>query len=136
MTKTADYVIWSIEHQAWWPASRMGYVETLALAGRFSHAEAAAIVERANYPPGTCHECMIPLEAFGRTERTVMTPADAEYLRAIMATISFDERNGLIQAYWRDADRADRTPIDVLYLHLGILSGMVDYLLGHPARTE
>lgn len=71
------YVIWSIEHQAWWPASRMGYVEILALAGRFSYAEAAAIVERANYPPGTFHECMIPVDAFGeyfQPPRSRITP--------------------------------------------------------------
>ena len=59
-----QYVIWSIEHQAWWPASRVGYVCTLAEAGRFSQAEATTIVAHANYPPGTFHECMIPVEAF------------------------------------------------------------------------
>lgn len=62
---TREYVIWSIEHQAWWPASRMGYVLTLAEAGHFSQTEAMAIVARANYPPGTFHECMIPTEALG-----------------------------------------------------------------------
>jgi len=47
----------------------MGYVLTLAEAGRFPEADAAAIVARANYPPGTFHECMIPLEALGAAER-------------------------------------------------------------------
>jgi hypothetical protein len=57
----ARYVIWSIEHQAWWPISRMGYVETLAAAGRFSFAEATAIVTSANIVK--TNECMIPVEA-------------------------------------------------------------------------
>ena len=52
-----------MEHQAWWPATRMGYVPTLALAGRFSRDEAAAIVQHANIVK--CHEAMIPVEAFG-----------------------------------------------------------------------
>jgi hypothetical protein len=62
---TDAYVIWSMEHQAWWRASRFGYVATLAEAGRFSREEAAAIVERANIVK--CHECMIPVEAFGES---------------------------------------------------------------------
>jgi hypothetical protein len=65
MGMSRQYVIWSIEHQAWWPASCYGYVLTLAEAGQFSEASATAIVARANYPPGTFHECMIPIEAFG-----------------------------------------------------------------------
>jgi len=86
--KTDEYVIWSIEHQAWWPASRMGYVLTLALAGRFSREDAAAIVEHANYPPGTFHECMIPLEAFGeyfQVPRTRITPAMIRAVRRDVA---------------------------------------------------
>jgi len=60
-----EYVIWSIEHQAWWRAGRMGYAITLAEAGRYGEREAAAIIKKANYPPGTFHECMIPVTAFG-----------------------------------------------------------------------
>jgi hypothetical protein len=87
----ADYVIWSIEHQAWWPASRMGYVETLALAGHFSREEAAAIVDRANYPPGVFHECMIPVEAFGeyfQPPRTSITPAMIRAMRRDVALVA------------------------------------------------
>jgi hypothetical protein len=57
------WAIWSIEHQGWWPASRCGYVATLAEAGRFSHTEAAEIVARANIVE--CNECMVPLAALG-----------------------------------------------------------------------
>lgn len=55
------YVIWSIEHQAWWPITRHGYVETLAAAGRFSETEAVGIVMDANVV--TINEVMIPVEA-------------------------------------------------------------------------
>jgi hypothetical protein len=93
-----EYVIWSIEHQAWWPASCMGYVETLALAGRFSHKEAAAIVARANYPPGTFHECMIPVEAFGEYEWTehanLLPPPRTRITPAMIAAIRRDVAPG------------------------------------------
>jgi len=81
-----EYVIWSIEHQAWWPATRMGYVPTLALAGRFSYDEAAAIVAQANIVK--CHECMIPIEAFGEyflPPRTRITPAMIAAIRRDVA---------------------------------------------------
>ena len=55
------YVVWSLEHQAWWKASRFGYAETLADAGRFSYAEAADIVRKANVV--RLEECMIPVSA-------------------------------------------------------------------------
>jgi hypothetical protein len=31
-----------------------------------------------------------------------------------------------IRDYYRDRDRADRTPRGILYLHLGMLSGIID----------
>lgn len=58
---TRLYVIWSIEHAAWWPKSRHGYVSTLGEAGHFTDAEAVAIVADANVV--TINECMIPLDA-------------------------------------------------------------------------
>jgi hypothetical protein len=64
----------------------MGYVPTLALAGRFSREEAAAIVERANIVK--FHECMIPLEAFGeyfQPPRTRITPAMIRAMRRDVA---------------------------------------------------
>jgi hypothetical protein len=57
------FLIWSMEHGAWWRPGRVGYTEKLADAGQYSRAEACEIVARANYPPGVCHECMIPLSA-------------------------------------------------------------------------
>jgi hypothetical protein len=35
----------------------------------------------------------------------------------------------LLHAYYADLDRADRTPRDVLYFHLGVLEGMVMRIL-------
>jgi hypothetical protein len=32
----------------------------------------------------------------------------------------------LIRAYYHDRDRADRTPREVIYLHIGFLAGMLD----------
>lgn len=62
-----QFVIWSIEHHAWWRPWAMGYCETLAEAGRYSRQEAAQIVERANTVE--FHECMIPLSAFGEGDQ-------------------------------------------------------------------
>jgi hypothetical protein len=61
-TTARRYVIWSIEHQAWWKASRHGYAPTLAKAGRFTEEAAALIVARANRVK--TEEFMIPVEAF------------------------------------------------------------------------
>ena len=54
------YVIWSIEHTAWWRPGRCGYTEVLAEAGRYSRAEAHAILVDANIV--RVNECAIPLE--------------------------------------------------------------------------
>lgn len=45
---TADYVIWSYEHRAWWRPGGWGYTLELAEAGRYSKAEADRIVADAN----------------------------------------------------------------------------------------
>jgi hypothetical protein len=63
-----EFVIWSMEHQAFWRPGRVGYSPTLDGAGRYPEHEARAIVARANYPPGTCHECMIPVDALTTME--------------------------------------------------------------------
>ena len=56
-----DYwLIWSIEHEAWWAPNRHGYTRVLALAGRYRTAEARDIVRDANVVQ--FHECMIPAE--------------------------------------------------------------------------
>ena len=57
---TALYVIWSVEHQAWWAPMRQGYVRDVLRAGRYSRSEARAIVDDANVV--SCEECMIPVE--------------------------------------------------------------------------
>ena len=59
------FVIWSIEHGAWWRPGRWGYCETLRGAGRFSRREAKQIIEGANIV--AFHECMIPVAALDRT---------------------------------------------------------------------
>ena len=45
------YFIWSHEHSAWWGPDLCGYVQSIAKAGRYSHAEALGICIRAM--PGT-----------------------------------------------------------------------------------
>jgi hypothetical protein len=54
------YVIWSIEHTAWWAPNRHGYVRDVLRAGRYSRGEAREIVRDANIV--SFEECMIPVE--------------------------------------------------------------------------
>jgi hypothetical protein len=56
-----EFVIWSIEHNAWWRPDECGYCEKVTDAGRYSRARATAIVRQANIV--ACHECMIPVTA-------------------------------------------------------------------------
>ena len=68
MTRTASdehYVLWSIEHHAWWAPNECGYSETLNGAGVYRKARALAIVARANVR--TFNECAIPLTALDGT---------------------------------------------------------------------
>ena len=55
------YVIWSIEHGAWWRPDRRGYTGHINDAGHYTLAECAVILEQANYR--ITHECAIPLSA-------------------------------------------------------------------------
>src|SRR5438105_12624457 len=64
-TTNDTYVIWSIEHTAWWRPGQWGYADTLAGAGRYSRADAETIVARANIR--AFHECMIPVAALALT---------------------------------------------------------------------
>ena len=48
MANTGDYVIWSFEHEAWWRPDRRGYTPDLKQAGRYTQADADAIVADAN----------------------------------------------------------------------------------------
>jgi hypothetical protein len=63
---TPTYVVWSIEHDAWWRPAREGYTRFVEEAGVYSADDSADIVSKANYPPGTFHECRIPLMCVGR----------------------------------------------------------------------
>lgn len=42
------WLIWSIEHNAWWRPNRMGYTPDRSSAGRYSDADAREIVRIAN----------------------------------------------------------------------------------------
>lgn len=54
MSDRADvYLIWSVEHGAWWGPARRGYVGQVSQAGRYTGAEATAIAAHAI--PGTAH---------------------------------------------------------------------------------
>lgn len=65
---------------------------------------------------------------------TGMTADDRAALLAIQNGQHDDgKRLRLLIAYWHDADRADRTPRSIAYLHLGLLSGMCERLLGNAA---
>lgn len=57
------------------------------------------------------------------------TPDDLERRRAIMATDDPETGLLLLLDFYRDADRADRTPRATLYLHLGLLTGMAMRIL-------
>jgi hypothetical protein len=55
----------------------------------------------------------------------VLRPEDHEALRAIEAACGVEtgELAELVMAYYRDADRAARTPHAILQLHIGMLAG-------------
>ena len=57
---TEWFVIWSIEHNAWWAPNHRGYVRDVLRAGRYTRPEARIIVESANVVQ--LEECMIPVE--------------------------------------------------------------------------
>jgi hypothetical protein len=54
------FVIWSIEHDAWWRPAEIGYTRVLGEAGLYEQEDAARIVRQANIVH--FHECMIPVE--------------------------------------------------------------------------
>jgi hypothetical protein len=56
------WLIWSMEHSAWWRADHSGYTTTRVNAGRYSFSDALDIVHNANYAPECAkhpHEAMI-----------------------------------------------------------------------------
>lgn len=60
------FLIWSIEHNAWWRPERCGYTMRVAEAGRYPRTTARAIVADANhleFKGREClNECMVPVE--------------------------------------------------------------------------
>lgn len=76
------YIIWSIEHEAWWRPGWAGYTRELAAAGRYNQAEADAILARANFVH--VNECAIPVTCLGlaftcrRCGRTSHHPKDVQ----------------------------------------------------------
>lgn len=64
MTTTDErYVIWSIEHQAWWRAAWCGYTETLGDAGLYDDEQARKVLQGANRV--AVNECAIPVRTLG-----------------------------------------------------------------------
>ena len=68
---SARWLIWSMEHQAFWGPNECGYVREWDKAGRYPFLKALAIVENANYRTGkNPHEAMImenPAHAYPKT---------------------------------------------------------------------
>lgn len=66
-----NWLIWSHEHQGYWPQSQCGYVP-LSKAGRFTLEQATAICEQGNYGMGsTPEESILPeplAEIFARAK--------------------------------------------------------------------
>jgi len=52
------------------------------------------------------------------------TDDDFALARVLMETDDPDELFHRVFAYYQDKDRADRTPRETLYLHIGLLCGM------------
>jgi hypothetical protein len=86
------FLIWSLEHDAWWAPHGCGYTRELAEAGRYDEAQARGIVTRGNLVHNAVlqdylaehnselerirlHECLVPVECvepyepIGPTER-------------------------------------------------------------------
>jgi hypothetical protein len=86
MTAPHEFVIWSMEHEAWWAPGSLGYAPTLDGAGIYSREDAAFIVRRANIVK--CHEAMIPVEALigltmGAADATTLAAALRRLLREV-----------------------------------------------------
>lgn len=69
-----EYLIWSIEHDAWWGPNETGYTTVTAQAGRYTRDRAAAIVQRANIPcpPDRPNEVYVPAPAKSRVTSEAM----------------------------------------------------------------
>jgi hypothetical protein len=54
------WLVWSIEHNAWWDADRCGYTKDRAKAGRYSFNDATFICLNANQYSNKLMEAMVP----------------------------------------------------------------------------
>ena len=62
--ESADYLVWSNEHRAWWGPNNCGYSTSLAFAGRYTRSDALAIAKGARNgwsPEGNPDEIAVPL---------------------------------------------------------------------------
>jgi hypothetical protein len=59
MNSTVVWIIWSVEHRAWWRENRHGYTKIIENAGVYSFKEAMEIVMDANMC-GKINEMMCP----------------------------------------------------------------------------
>lgn len=71
------FLIWSIEHNAWWAPEECGYTLIMAEAGIYTQAESARILERANVPGKWTNECAIPIAALLGTLPSMVLRAGA-----------------------------------------------------------
>ena len=62
-----------------------------------------------------------------------LRPEDVALLRDIEATKNPRDMQAKLYTYYTDADRADRTPRPVLYLHMGIQFAVVRALLAEKS---
>lgn len=75
---SAKWLIWSMEHQAFWGPNECGYVREWGEAGRYPFLKALAIVENANYRTGkNPHEAMIMENPAHDKNRTVSESIEA-----------------------------------------------------------
>ena len=68
----------------------------------------------------------------------VLRPEDHDALRGIEAACAREtgELAELVMAYYRDADRAARTPHALLQLHIGMLAGRLQRLSTKRGRSR
>jgi hypothetical protein len=64
-----------------------------------------------------------------------LTDDDQQRLAAIMDAMDPEQRVKLVLDYYHDADRANRTSRQMMYLHMGMLSGMIMRLLDLKPKT-
>lgn len=81
------FVIWSIEHDAWWRPASCGYTRSVAEAGVYGEVEAREILTRANLV--AFNECLIPVECVFAPEPSVEehNAAELDKLRTVMRAV-------------------------------------------------